>query len=324
MGSSDFVKRASSEGGKVSLSDIKGETNNLQGLGEKELREIALKRHEIVDKASLEGKTMPISSIIGNSNIEEMSEEARKAAEKLLQKLRDRYGDELPVNTAFRISCESGEGEKVWSDYPGCHEQHLRRRDGSIFFPPDRRVVTVQEIFDAQDKDRELIERFRGRFGKFTDLVKELGDNYAPKNAHKLLQESQVLLEELAVVGGPFQREERFLIAMERSLMESLAKTAPDEAADLEKIRARSYLARIPFIAQTASDHRPIPDDEVVPALLAEEIDCIGSVGKAGRAFGPDFVPTDADIRKALDAAVERGYSKATAGEILAAWGGGE
>jgi hypothetical protein len=182
--------------------------------------------------------------------------------------------------------------------------------------------VTIQDIFDAQDKDRALIEQFKTRFRKFTDLIQELGDNYALNNAYRLLQESQGLLEELAAVGGPLEREERFLSAMERSLMESLSKTVPDEAADMEKTRTRSCLARIPFLAQTASDYRPIPNDDVIQALLTEDLKTISSIGMAGRAFGPGFTPSDADIRNALDAAVEQGYSKPTAEKILAAWVG--
>jgi chemotaxis regulatin CheY-phosphate phosphatase CheZ len=296
------------------------QAQQVHGLVKKELAQISRQMHDVVDKGALDGKTIQVSSICLIPD--GATKEERASIEQAMQELIEKYGENMPVNTAHRLSCEWGGEEKVWNDNPGCHERQLQRRDGSPFFPVNRRVVTIQEILDAQEKDSALLQRFKEKFEKIfhNEDIPESEKNNSLAYASSMLQETQNLLEEAAGIGGNLNRELNMLQALEDKLIKFMNDAAPNAAEILEKARSVSSLARMPFLAQ--SKNKTIPENEIVPSLLAENLDSIAAMGVVSRALGKDFTPSDADIRVALDNAVEYGFSKQRAGKILAAWGG--
>jgi hypothetical protein len=91
----------------------------VQKVLQKELSEIDIKRYHIVDKASKEGQMLPIDSM--RRGLDGASQEVLDAAEIQIQDMFDKYGAEMPANTAQRYVREI-DGESIWSDHPGCFE----------------------------------------------------------------------------------------------------------------------------------------------------------------------------------------------------------
>lgn len=323
MGLGGFIKAAtglfSKRDNGVTLTQEQAEL--VKGLVAKEMEQISRQRHDIVDKAALKGETIPIISICvirDGTSLEE-----RAYIEHNMQELIEKYGESMPVNTALRLSREWADEEKVWSDDPGCYERQLQRRDGSPLFPVERRVVTIQEILDAQKKDSALLLQFKEKFTSFyNECMCEMKRNNSLDSASSLLQETMSMLEEATAIGGNLERESGALEVLEESLIKSMNKAMPDGAEILEKAHSLSSMKRVPFFAQSVGKYKAISEDEVVPSLIAEDLETIETMGILSRAFGPDFKPGDADIRAALDEAVERGFSRQRAGKVLTAWAG--
>jgi len=323
MGVFRFIKEAvgifSNRNDGVNLTREQAEL--VKGLIEKERLQISRQMHDAVDKGAIEGKTVSATSICKIPD--NASPEERARIEQVMQELIDKYGENIPVNTMHRLSREWGGEEKTWGDNPGCNERQLQRRDGSPLFPVERRIVTIGEILDAQERDRVLQKEFKIKFGTFIQESKrEMKTNNSLGYLSYLLQETQSMIEEASAISGDIGGEAEELLKLEELLINSLNDAMPDGAERLKEAQNMSYLSRMPFIALSTGKHRTIPDNEVVPSLLAEDLKIINFIGSVSRSFGPDFRPRDADIRSALDKAVDRDFSKQRAAKILAAWVG--
>lgn len=288
---------------------------------EKERVQISRQLHDVVDKGALDGGTVSVSSICVRRA--DATPEERAYIERMMQELIEKYGANMPVNTAHRLSRDWADEEKVWRDAPGCYERQLQRRDGSLLFPAERRIITIQEIHDAQEKDLSLLQQYKKKFESFcNDRMHEMSQNSSVKYALSLLQETQDMLEEAAAVGGNLEREQDVLQTLEKSLIKSMNDAMPDGADQLDQALSLSLMARIPFFAQSGGKHKTILEDEVAVSLLSEDLATIKAMGIVSRSFGRNFKPGDADIRTTLDVAIERGFSKQRAGKILSAWAG--
>lgn len=164
--------------------------------------------------------------------------------------------------------------KQKWSKVPGCFEKHLQRRDGNILFPLDRQRVSKEEIAQARKRDEIDHERF-------LEAVKNLGtelETFEDTNPLSTLRDSsslqkvQTLLELAASIGGNIQNAIRLLETTEESIIECLNTSMPESKDLLEKARAVSVTARIPFLAQLRRKDSPILEREEVPALLSEDI----------------------------------------------------
>lgn len=287
-------------------------------LVQKELSEIARKRHDLVDKGALEGKTVPVNTLYstGNSATPEDRAEILKVTEMLL----DRHGETMPVNTAHRFVLFLGDGENeepdVWSEAPGCHERHLRRRDGSPLFPFPRSIVTIQEILDAQAQDAILQEDFRKRFQSLHDRL-TAGGTSTVSAVSAMLQETQDMLEEMASIGGLLGQEQEMLEAAEETMMRLLCDAAPNGAEMIQETHRLSCANRLQYLAEVR--YKRFPAEEATVALLTEDCETIATVSQISRSY-KDFSPSGEEVKAALDAAVLRGLRKSKADKVLAAW----
>lgn len=290
-------------------------------LTKKERAQISRQMHDVVDKGALDGKTVSVNSIcvsrVG------ASPEERAYIEHTMQELIEKYGENMPVNTAHRLSRQWADEEKVWSDAPGCYERQLQRRDGSLLFSAERRIVTIQEILDAQEKDLTLLQQYKKKFESFcNNQMRKMNQNNSAEYVLSLLQETQDMLEEAAALGENLEPEQDVLQTLEKALIKSMNDAMPDGAEQLDRAQSLSLMARIPFFAQSGGKHKTILENEVAASLLSENLETIKAMGIVSRSFGPNFKPGEADIRTTLDVAVGRGFSKQRAGKILSAWAG--
>ena len=182
----------------------------------------------------------------------------------------------IPANAESRL---------LWSDNPGAYEQHLIRRHDNPLFPKNRRVINQSEIDVARKRDIDDYKILEHRFLKLLEEIVEqpsLVDVNTIDNFRKVVDK---LIPDAMGVGGKAND-----IAMKtRELRQSLiaswsrgvsvtaeAKQALEEAELYYHENAPNF--EIPFIAQMGRDNSPIPNYEVVPALLMEEPDTIAMV----------------------------------------------
>ena len=249
------------------------------------------------------------------------TDEVRQAIARAKQDLLQKYGPTIPVNTAHRISWELEGNGQMWSDSPGCFERHLQRRDGSLLFTPERRIVTHQEIEEAREKDRTEQEQFTAKFKAFATTIASAIEMSVPLDKDtSVLLEVQQLLEEAAAIGGEIAQPLQVLENTEQALVDSMRQASPD-GADL--LRSMSVVKRSPYFAQFTRKDSPILREEEIPALLSEDLDTISFAGFMSRAFGPDFRPNGTDIESHLERAAIEGFSRERAARIMTEWNKG-
>jgi hypothetical protein len=183
--------------------------------------------------------------------------------------------------------------------------------------------VTVDEILSAQAADTELQQAFEAKSVQFIESLGSLKDNNTVDRTLELLKASEALAEEAAALGGKAQKLAIETIdRLETALRKMLNDAVPDGADQLAQAEALSIIMRIPYLAQTSSPLKPIPDEETTAALLSENAGIISMVSQMRSNLSPDFKPNDKDVKDALDVAVADGFSKRRAGKIWAAWSG--
>jgi len=208
-----------------------------------------------------------------------------------------------------------------WSNVPGCFERHLQRRDGNVLFPLERRIVSREEVEQAQRRDKLDQERF---IEAVRNLKIEL-DNSEDRNplftSHdsSFLQRVQALLEEAASIGGNIENAIHILETTEEKMIQCLNASMPEGKELLEKAKSLSTMHRIPYLAQMKRRDTPILENEQVPTLLSEDFATISIIGYVSRRF-PDFKPSDSDVRMLVEKAVRHGFDEGTAQRILDAW----
>jgi uncharacterized protein YoxC len=310
-----YYKRKNS----VNLRPTKDQVELVQRLIHKERNVIEEKRQNIIDSAAANGKTIPLESLF--ANIQDEPESVKHEIEGIKKDLLKKYGENIPVDSVYRLMKQFDPDEKsIWSDNPGCFERHLQRREGNILFPPERRIISKKEIKDAQQKDRIEQEQFAKKINSFIERTKTIDENIPPNQASSILQEVQNLIEEAAEIGGAIESYIQVLENTENNIIESLNRAVPDGADLLKQAQSLSMLKRSPYIAQISRKDSPIHKDEEIPTLLSEDLETIALEGYKSRAFAPDYRPNEAEIRKYLKDAVNRGFSKEAADKIISAW----
>ncbi len=308
------------------------------GLIDKEKQALADQMLDMADEAALKGATVTVESIV--SITPDMKEELRKQLEDYKQSLIDTYGTKIPANTAHRLSMEMEGNGRMWSEYPGCFERHLQRRDGNILFPPDRRIILRNEIEEALEKDRVEAKLFKIKFRAFVDsrlVVLSSKKNMKPTEAFELLREVMVLAEECATYGESVHEEREHLEGAEEILIKSMNEVMPKGAEGLRRIRSVSSLKRDDYSAQyNYRKDTPILKEELMATLLSEDLEYVTGAGIMCKGYeldnilpddesrkSPDKLPNTYDIKTLLENAVNDGFSKSRADQIMAAWNDG-
>ena len=288
----------------------------------KEKIELEKKMQDMVDKDALQGKTVPVESI--GKVTADMSEDVKKGVISFKQSLLDKYGPNIPINTAHRISWELEGNGKMWSDNPGCFERHLQRRDGNPLFPPERRIVIRKEIEEALEKDRIDQEHFLKKVNELNAKIKSFGGQITGEQSSAVIKGFHAVMEEGAAIGGKAIDMISDIEKIENTLIQQIVSANPKVKDNLETLQALASTERIPFLAQTKKKDTPILKSEELPTLLSEDLWEISILGDFSRKCDPDFHPNEMDVRSHLEQAIEQGFSKERAARIIAAWNEGK
>lgn len=179
-----------------------------------------------------------------------------------------------------------------------------------------------REIEEAREKDRIEQQQFKEKVDNFLKNTRDVikGKQLPPNEVATILQEVAELIEEAMSIGGNLQNVVEMLCSMEDTLIKALNEKMPEGSGLLQKAKSLSSLNRIPYYAQMKKKDSPMLPEEEVPALLSEDLQTISFAGYISRSFGPNYRPNQADIRSHLESAVNQGFSKERAAEMIAAW----
>ena len=164
-----------------------------------------------------------------------------------------------------------------FSQLPGRHERHLRRKHQNTLFPEAARRVTPEALHAAQERDHEELVAF---IGEFRGLVQRAV-------ALRPTEESEVILElkealdrayeqasGLADDQGETRRAIEKLVGVVMNAVRAGAAGDPAALGELqqeEAARAAHFeLLEQPLVADILHPDSTIAPDELVPTLLSE------------------------------------------------------
>jgi hypothetical protein len=164
-----------------------------------------------------------------------------------------------------------------WSEDPASFEQHLRRRSGSPFFPPDRQKVSPEELATARTRDQQEVGEVGATFQALLERILRLPNSAPFSEINALREEVDDLLWRAISVGGPAKD---FAIKLQdlRSLVIEGMKAAANSDPDAREAFARAeqfYLQGFqifaePLVLQLTRKNGPVPAADVVPRILSE------------------------------------------------------
>jgi hypothetical protein len=161
---------------------------------------------------------------------------------------------------------------------PGAHERHLQRRYNNLLFPAERRAICAADVLSARVKDAEALEAAKRSVLEIHKSFEDGGWLQDLEGTRKRIYAAQ---ERVVGVGGDdsvifgllrvLGDWRQFVVEAwrERARDNPQALAALDEA---ENIHARNEKRRLgTFGCQLMNESKPIPRDEIVPALLCED-----------------------------------------------------
>lgn len=185
-----------------------------------------------------------------------------------------------------------------WSENMGAHERHLCRRQGNPLFAPERRAVTVSDVYAARVLDAK---DFNEVSAALQSLGRQLADVQLDRNWNVTLDKIRKQLETLQYhVAGMDRRGDdlkprvKFLKDHAVGFTKDMLKHIdPSQVPAIEKAEAlqAQFLAEKGDWSWQVLRGDVIPDDEIVEALLCESAEAIAQVGAKDYKMGPiDFL----------------------------------
>jgi hypothetical protein len=170
-----------------------------------------------------------------------------------------------------------------WSPEPGVFELALLRRYDNPLYLPDRRLITLHKLADAKVRDAERAWQVLDAYIDVASRRNRLARLDSAERISEAVAEIDSLIEEALRVGGTAYGIADALLTLRADLVSEWRRAAsgnPARFAPLERIEQREpqtgSAAR--FLAQLDQEEGPIPEHEVVPALLGENPGTIRAV----------------------------------------------
>jgi hypothetical protein len=184
-----------------------------------------------------------------------------------------------PQRSTAAPKAKEQHSELVWSADPGCFERHLQRKYQNPLFPPASRVVTQGDVDAARARDAVEADSLLEEITKTLEPLKGRG----PVTVSQMCKDRtclETLMQRASEIGN--RTAERataklywaLISDMEMALANDEKETKLFQEVTEEYVkRALPYTNR--FVGQLCRENTPIKPDEVLPALLTEDLESI-------------------------------------------------
>jgi hypothetical protein len=165
-----------------------------------------------------------------------------------------------------------------FSRRPGRWERHLKRRHGNALFSAEAQHVSHEAVREARRRDEQELQRFSEDFQSLAREVMALPAQAESEGVLKLKERIDRLYEESAGLAGDLSYEKqalrRLIAAIMRAIWAQIGSDplAHSELEQEEAARAMHYqMLDHVLVADLLHPSSPIPQEDLVPALLSEE-----------------------------------------------------
>lgn len=190
-----------------------------------------------------------------------------------------------------------------FSQSPGPHERHLKRRLLNPLFPLPENELTQQDIEKAQQMDEKDLLSFMTHFQSVVQKSVELGGN----NESDIVLEIKEQLDECYATSCAMAGDHSALkIAIKKlivAIMTAIRKGASDDPVALKKLDEEDVAREMynelherKLIADLMLENSPILENELTPTLLNEEADDLDAALQLFDAEQLDLIVKDSKI----------------------------
>lgn len=173
----------------------------------------------------------------------------------------------------------------AWSENAGAYETQLARRCNNLYFPPELRSVSEEELAEARtidDNDYKLVEE---RFTKLGEELRHLPPQMPYGELRPLRERIDDLIYFAMGVGGRAYeiafKANKMRDALISDMREGFSKDqkslkALEEADQFHKQNIRKFY--VPVLAQMFRERSPIGKENTLPTILSENAETIALV----------------------------------------------
>lgn len=167
-----------------------------------------------------------------------------------------------------------------WSAIPGAHERHLQRRHNNPLFRLDRQTVTARDVYEARVQDTAALDAVRKEEAEIRTKLRETElpadwSGYLDQMREKL----DALADRISRMGNApdVQKTVAKLREYVIGIWHDTYKSYPEKLALLDKAEAahaqrQNTMLVTEWLRQILHPDKVIPPDEIIPALLSEDI----------------------------------------------------
>lgn len=219
---------------------------------------------------------------IGNAYLNLVATNGDEAKNYMVHEFDRLHSRWIVADSAF--SGEETENGLRWSKVPGAFQQHLKRRHQSPYFPKNRRLVTEEELAQAQMRDDKDFESCKVEFENIFEEVNDPSEPIFTFTINELRQRIDDLRTRCLGVGGPTLSLVTPLEGLRAALIEDWRRLAATDTDAIESIeRAERFSENRKTMdseinCQIQRAESPIPKDELFATLASESPDQIRSV----------------------------------------------
>jgi hypothetical protein len=168
-----------------------------------------------------------------------------------------------------------------WSEKPGAHEMHLKRRQNNPLFTPERQVVTGTDVYAARVQDAKEWDVV---LSKAAAIRKELLDKELPPNWQDFLHDFRKRIDELLPRAHRLGSTSNLLVEhlhTSRQFISDVFIDAHQSKPESQKLyreadqlhtQHEATMFGTEWLRQIDNPQQVIPVDEVISAFLCEEV----------------------------------------------------
>lgn len=165
-----------------------------------------------------------------------------------------------------------------FSEYPGRHERHLRRKQGNPLFPGTSTQTLVNELSEAQRLDHDELMTFISGFRELVQQAAGLQPNTGSESVLALKERLDQAYEQACRLADPQDDTKRAIVQLVAVIMQAVRQGAGNDDHALQQL-AQEHQARFdhyrlleqPLVADLLDPQSPIAGNELAATLLSSD-----------------------------------------------------